>query len=57
VLPYLTQQSFYDRYEWDDLWNGPGNAFLVDEIPDRWQDNAGDVWQGVMDANAEHTCS
>ena len=47
IVPYLEQQSFYDRYEFREAWNGPGNGLLGDEIPDTWCDNGGNVSQYV----------
>ena len=47
IVPYLDQQSFYDRYEFREAWNGPGNGLLGDEIPDTWRDNGGNVSQYV----------
>ena len=33
LLPYLDQQSLYDRYHFDEPWNGPRNAQLQDFMP------------------------
>ena len=34
VLPYLDQQALYDRYSFDEPWNGPNNVLLQDFMPD-----------------------
>ena len=47
IVPYLEQQSFYDKYEFREAWNGSGNGLLGDEIPDTWRDNGGNVSQYV----------
>lgn len=33
LLPYLEQQSLYDRYRFDEPWDGPNNSNLAGEIP------------------------
>ena len=47
LVPYLDQQSFYDRYEYREPWNGSQNGLLGDDIPDNWRDNGGNVSQYV----------
>jgi hypothetical protein len=32
LLPYLEEQSVYDRYRFDEPWNGPNNRKLADQI-------------------------
>ena len=33
ILPYLDQQSLYDRYNFDEPWDGPSNSQLASHIP------------------------
>jgi type II secretory pathway pseudopilin PulG len=33
VLPFLEQQPLYDRYRFDEPWNGPNNRKLAEHIP------------------------
>lgn len=33
LLPMLDEQLLYDRYNWDEPWNGPNNRLLLDERP------------------------
>ncbi len=34
LLPYLGQKELYDRYKYDEPWNGPNNKKLLAEMPD-----------------------
>ena len=47
VLPYVTQQSLYDQYDFDEPWNGPHNGRFADEIPGICSPNTGvsPVWK------------
>lgn len=42
LLPYVGQRELYDKYRFDEPWNGPHNRQLIDEIPAayscRWDD-------------------
>jgi prepilin-type processing-associated H-X9-DG protein len=33
ILPFLDQQRLYDRYRFDEPWDGPNNIKLVEEMP------------------------
>ncbi|MBL8851102.1 MAG: DUF1559 domain-containing protein [Planctomycetaceae bacterium] len=37
LLPYMEQQALYDRYNFDEPWNGPNNSRLAGEIPQLYQ--------------------
>ncbi len=32
MLPYVDEQALYDRYDFDEPWNGPNNRKLADEV-------------------------
>jgi prepilin-type processing-associated H-X9-DG protein len=34
LLPHLDQQNLFDRYNFNEPWDGPNNRKLVDEMPD-----------------------
>jgi prepilin-type processing-associated H-X9-DG protein len=34
ILPFAEQKSLYDRYRFDEPWDGPNNILLVSEMPD-----------------------
>ena len=34
IAPFLVQNAFCDRYDFADVWNGPTNQWLTDEVPD-----------------------
>lgn len=38
LLPYLEAAPVYDRYRFDEPWNGPNNRKLLAEIPPMYQD-------------------
>ena len=38
ILPMLGQQSLYDRYRFDEPWDGPHNRKLLAEMPDEYRD-------------------
>lgn len=33
ILPYLEQKSLYEKYRFDEPWNGPNNRQLMNQIP------------------------
>jgi len=33
LLPYLQQEELYNRYDFDEPWNGPNNSLLAAEMP------------------------
>jgi len=33
ILPYLEEQELYDRYNFDEPWDGPNNRKLLDKMP------------------------
>jgi Protein of unknown function (DUF1559) len=35
ILPYCELQDVYDRYDFNEAWNGPHNAALAEEVSDR----------------------
>ncbi len=37
ILPFLDQQPLYDRYRFDEPWDGPNNIKLVEEMPSVFQ--------------------
>jgi hypothetical protein len=37
ILPFLGEQQLYDRYDFDEPWNGPHNRKLLDAIPRAYQ--------------------
>jgi hypothetical protein len=37
LLPYIEQQALYDRYRFDEPWNGPHNSQLAGLIPELYQ--------------------
>jgi len=43
ILPYLDQQSLFDQYDFDEPWDGPNNAKLVNQLHedlfDAWWDD------------------
>lgn len=34
ILPYMDHQELYDKYSFDEPWDGPNNIKLLDQIPD-----------------------
>jgi hypothetical protein len=40
ILPQLGESSLYDRYRFDQPWNGPENKKLLAEMPDAYRDPA-----------------
>jgi hypothetical protein len=38
ILPHLDQQALYDRYRFDEPWDGPNNKPLIAEMPDVFHD-------------------
>lgn len=34
LLPYLDRSDLYDRYDFDEPWNGPNNSLLAAEMPE-----------------------
>ena len=42
ILPYLDRQELYDKYDFEEAWNGPNNSLLAEEI--------GDVYRCPSDA-------
>jgi type II secretory pathway pseudopilin PulG len=34
LLPYLEHQDLYDRYDFDEPWDGPNNSRLADQVPE-----------------------
>jgi hypothetical protein len=41
ILPELGRKDLYDRYDFNEPWNGPHNRMLVSEIPVEYQSDAG----------------
>lgn len=37
ILPYIDAKDLYDRYRFDEPWNGPNNSKLANEIPSVYQ--------------------
>ena len=37
ILPYLDRQDLYEKYDFDEAWNGPNNSLLADEIGDLYR--------------------
>ena len=37
ILPYLDRQDLYDKYDFDEAWNGPNNSLLADQIGDLYR--------------------
>ena len=37
ILPYLDRQDLYDKYDFDEAWNGPNNSLLADLIGDLYR--------------------
>ena len=33
ILPFLDEQALYDKYDFDEPWNGPNNSKLADSMP------------------------
>ncbi len=50
ILPYLGEQALYDRYKFDQPWDGPDNKKLLNEMPDAYRDPA----QVVQDESFTH---
>jgi hypothetical protein len=40
VLPFLEQQPLYEKYRFDEPWNGPNNSKLLENIPPMYRDSA-----------------
>ena len=38
LLPFLEQNPLYERYRWDEPWNGPNNKKLLSKIPAIYKD-------------------
>ena len=37
ILPFMEYEPLYERYRFDEPWNGPNNSKLADEIPEPYQ--------------------
>jgi type II secretory pathway pseudopilin PulG len=37
ILPYMEQKALYDRYDFDEAWDGPNNSQLADLMPPAYQ--------------------
>ncbi len=48
LLPYLNEDALYERYNFDEPWNSPGNRLLHDEMPSIFRCNT----DYAADANA-----
>lgn len=46
ILPYIEEQELYDKYDFDEPWNGPNNSKLKSQMPQiyispyQWQEKA-----------------
>lgn len=38
ILPYIEQQQIFDRYRWDEPWDGPNNSKLLQAVPSVYRD-------------------
>ncbi len=38
ILPFIEQRALYDRYRFDEPWDGPNNKALLDSIPPVYRD-------------------
>ncbi len=38
VLPFIEQQGLYERYKFDEPWDGPNNSKLLSEMPEIYRD-------------------
>lgn len=47
LLPYLEQKKLYDRYKYDEPWNGPNNKKLLAEMPDVFRNPVHDDKDGT----------
>lgn len=50
ILPYLGQATLYDRYRFDEPWDGLNNKQLLDSMPDVYRDPVYD------ESSTPHTC-
>lgn len=37
ILPYIAEHELYDRYRFDEPWDGPNNSLLAERIPTLYQ--------------------
>lgn len=37
ILPWMERKALYDRYRFDEPWDGPNNRLLLDEVPTNFQ--------------------
>ncbi len=44
ILPYLDREDLYDKYDFNEAWNGPNNSLLAEEI--------GDIYRCPSDAES-----
>lgn len=51
ILPFLDQQSLYDKYRFDEPWNGPNNSKLAELMPSAYRCPS----FAVTESNAHHT--
>ena len=59
ILPFIEEQAVYDRYRFDEPWNGPNNRKLLAEMPAIFQDpiygETGDFFTHYAAATGEGT--
>jgi hypothetical protein len=63
ILPYLEQKELFDRYHFDEPWNGPNNSKLTHEVPSVYQcpsdveeREESQPWSSYVALVGPHTC-